>query len=68
MKITNRERRQLINEISLIQYNLGHIIKSIDDSSSACSAGTILKHLSTLTDAINSATEEVHDINEEIWF
>ena len=68
MKITNKEREQLINIISLIQYNLGHMIKSIDDSSSACSAGTILKHLSVLMDMINGAEEEQHDINKEIWF
>ena len=68
MKITNRERKQLINEISLIQYSLGHIMKSIDDSSSAFSAGNILKHLSALMDTINDAEEEQHDIDKEIWF
>ncbi len=68
MKITNKEREQLINIISLIQYNLGHMIKSIDDSSSACSAGTILKQLSVLMDMINGAEEEQHDMNKEIWF
>ena len=68
MKITNRERKQLINEISVMQYNLGHIMKSINDSSSACSAGTILRRLSALMDMINSAEEEEHDVNKEIWF
>lgn len=68
MKITNKERKQLINTISLIQYSLGHIMKSIDDSSSACSAGAILKQLSALIEAINNAEEEEHDINKEIWF
>ncbi len=68
MKITNKERKQLINAISLIQYSLGHITKSIDDSSSACSVGSILKQLSILIDAINNAEEEQCDINEEIWF
>ena len=68
MKITSKERKQLINEISLIQYSLGHIVKSIDNSSSALSAGNILKHLSALMDMVNEAEEEQHDINKEIWF
>lgn len=68
MKITNKEKRQLIDEISIIQYNLGQIIKSVDNSSSACATGSILKHLSSLTDIINNAEEEQHDINKEIWF
>lgn len=68
MKITNNERKQLINGISVIQYNLGHIIKSINDSSSACSAGVILRRLSALMDMINSAEEEQHDVDKEIWF
>lgn len=68
MKITNKQRKQLINTISLMQYNLGQIIKSVDDSSSACAAGIILKQLSVLTEAINNADEEEHDLNKEIWF
>lgn len=68
MKITNKQRKQLINTISLIQYNLGQITISIDDSTSACAMGDILKQLSTLTEAINNAGEEEHDINKEIWF
>ncbi len=68
MKITNKERKQLINTISLMQYNLGQIITSIDDSSSTCSMGIVLKQLSALTEAINNAGEEGYDINKEIWF
>ena len=68
MKITNKERKQLINAISLIQYDVGHIAKSINDSSTACSVGSILKQLSILIDTINNAEEEQHDIDEEIWF
>lgn len=68
MKITNKERKQLINTISVIQYSLGHIVKSVDDSTSAYSVGAILKHLSTLMDMINNAEEESHDIDKEIWF
>lgn len=68
MKITKQERKQLIDRISIIQYDLGHIIKSIDDSSSACSAGAILKNLSVLTDMVNNAEEEQHDVDKEIWF
>ncbi len=68
MKITNKEKKQLINIISVIQYSLGHIVKSVDDSTSAYSVGTILKHLSTLMDMINNAEEESHDIDKEIWF
>jgi len=68
MKITNKQRKQLINTISLIQYNLGQITISIDDSSSTTSMGIILKQLSTLTEAINNAEEEQHDVNKEIWF
>jgi len=68
MKITNKEKKQLINIISVIQYSLGHIVKSVDDSTSAYSVGTILKHLSTLMDMINGAEEEQHDIDKEIWF
>ena len=68
MKITNKQRKQLINTISLIQYNLGQIIKSVDDSSSACAVGIVLKQLSVLTEAINNAEEEQHDIGKEIWF
>lgn len=68
MKITNKQRKQLINIISLMQYNLGQIIISIDDSSSTNAMGIILKQLSVLTEAINNADEEEHDINKEIWF
>ena len=68
MKITNKQRKQLINTISLIQYNLGQITISIDDSSSTSAMGIILKQLSTLTEAINNADEEEHDMNKEIWF
>ena len=68
MKITNKQRKQLINTISLMQYNLGQITISIDDSTSACAMGAILKQLSRLIDAINDAEEEEHDMNKEIWF
>lgn len=68
MKITNKQRKQLINTISLIQYNLGQITISIDDSSSTSAMGIILKQLSTLIEAINNADEEEHDMNKEIWF
>ena len=68
MKITNKQRKQLINTISLIQYNLGQITISIDDSSSTNAIGIILKQLSVLTEAINNADEEEHDMNKEIWF
>lgn len=68
MKITNKQRKQLINTISLIQYNLGQLAISVDDSSSATAIGIILKQLSVLTETINNATEEEHDIDKEIWF
>lgn len=68
MKITNKQRKQLINTISLIQYNLGQITMSIDDSSSASAMGAILKQLSTLTEAINNAEEEQRYIDKEIRF
>lgn len=68
MKITNKQRKQLINTISLIQYNLGQVAISIDDSSSTNAMGIILKQLSVLTEAINNADEEEHDMNKEIWF
>ena len=68
MKITNKQRKQLINTISLIQYNLGQLAISVDDSSSVTAIGIILKQLSVLTEAINNATEEEHDIDKEIWF
>ena len=58
MKITNKQRKQLINTISLIQYNLGQIVISANDSSSTCAIGTILKQLSTLIEAVNNAEEE----------
>lgn len=68
MKITNKQRKQLINTISLIQYNLGQLAISVDDSSSATAIGIILKQLSVLIETINNATEEEHDIDKEIWF
>lgn len=65
MKITNRQKRDLIRVISTIQFNLGQIVKNIDDSQSTASMGEIIRNLAILTDAINdSATLE----DEEIWF
>ena len=68
MKITNEQRKQLIDRINLIQYNLGQIAMSIGDSTSACAMGAILKQLSRLTEIINNADEEEQNMNEEIWF
>ena len=68
MKINKKQRRQLMNSISLMQYNLGQIIISIDDSSSTTAMGVILKQLSVLTEAINNAEEEGFDTNKEIYF
>ena len=68
MKITSKQKKQLINTISLIQYNLGQLAISVDDSSSATAIGIILKQLSVLIETINNATEEEHDIDKEIWF
>jgi len=65
MKITNRQKRDLIRVISTIQFNLGQIVKNIDDSQSTASMGEIIRNLAILTDAINdSAALE----DEEIWF
>jgi len=68
MKINKKQRRQLMNSISLMQYNLGQLIISIDDSSSTTAMGVILKQLSVLTEAINNAEEEGFDTNKEIYF
>lgn len=68
MKITNKERKQLINIISDIQFGLGQIIKYVDDSQSVESAGTILESLSVLMNNINNAEEEQCDIFREMCF
>jgi len=67
MKITNRQKRDLISVISTIQYNLGQIVENIDDSQSTASIGEILRNLSILTDAINDSAV-LEDSCGEIWF
>lgn len=68
MKITNEQRKQLIDRICLIQDNLGQIATYIDDSMSTCAMGAILRQLSRLTEIINNADEEEHDMDKEIYF
>lgn len=65
MKITDKQKKDLIRRISIIQYSLGRIIENINDSQSAASIGEILCNLSFLTDAINDSAK-LED--EEIWF
>jgi len=67
MKITNRQKKDLIRVISKIQYHLGQIIKNVDDSQSTASIGEILHNLSILTDAINDSAV-LEDSCGEIWF
>ena len=55
MKITNRQKSDLIRVITTIQFNLGQIIKNIDDSQSTASMGAIIRNLAILTDAINDS-------------
>lgn len=67
MKITHRQRKDLIRIISTIQYHLGQIAKNIDDSQSTASIGEILRNLSILTDAINDSTT-LDECKQELWF
>ena len=67
MKITNRQKKDLIRVISTIQYHLGQIVKNVDDSQSTASIGEILHNLSILTDAINDSGA-LEDYEGELWF
>lgn len=67
MKITNRQKKDLIRVISAIQYHLGQITKNVDDSQSTASIGEILRNLSILTDAINDSAV-LEDCKGELWF
>ena len=67
MKITNKQKKDLIRVISTIQYHLGQITKNVNDSQSTASIGEILRNLSILTDAINDSGS-LEDSCGEIWF
>lgn len=67
MKITLKQKKDLIKAISAIQYHLGQLIKNIDDNQNTASIGEILYNLSILTDAINDASI-LYENEQRLWF
>ena len=67
MKISEKQRKYLLDTTLEIQFELGTLIEKIDSEEEALAAGAIIKYLSSITAAlIHGETEEVEI--EELFF